>query len=282
MTVRQAVAVGGGYDIIRLRTGNPVQEASQIKSELAVLWTEVAKEDAIIWRLKSEIGQPVQIDRSVYANAPLPAGLLDSTIKAETDQLQARRAERDRELNYLTIVINQSDRRLELLMAQQKNEEEASKQDIEDFERVTKLFEKGNVAVTRFADSRRAMLLSSTRILQTSAAVSQLEREREELTRQRAGFDDKRKIVVLTELQEAQARLAQAKLKLVSAQERLIFSSKMRNQLGAGTDQKVELVVVRQSEKGRERFMAGEDTELWPGDAIEVAMDLTDLLTFPN
>jgi polysaccharide export outer membrane protein len=282
ITVRQAIAMSGGYDVVRLRTTNPVLETSQTKGELATLWAELVKYDAMVWRLRNETGQPSPIDKTPYTNAPISPQLVDAAFKVEDDQLKARRGERDREIAYLNVVIPQADRRLELLASQQKNETEGMKQDVEDFDRVSKLFEKGSVAVTRYSDARRSMLLSSTRILQTSAAISQLEREREELQRTLSGVDDKRRIVAFAELQEAQNKAIQTRAKIVAAQEHLVFSSKMRAQLGANGEQKVELALVRQTEKGRERMLAQEDTELRPGDSVEVVMDISEMLSFPN
>lgn len=282
LTVRQAVAIAGGYDVMRLRAGNPVTESSQLRADVTGFWADVLKWDAIVWRLKSELGQEAEPSKTAYAKSPLKPEAIETAYKNEAVQLEARKAERQREVNYLNIVISQSDRRLKLLSEQQKNEEEGSKQDVDDFQRVSQLFEKGNTSITRFSDSRRAMLLSATRILQTSAAVAQVEREREEMRKQLASVDDKRRVVVLGELQEAQNMLTQAKAKLTSAQERLLYSSKMRTQLGVGTDQQAELAIVRQGPNGPERMTATEDTELRPGDAVEAAMNLTELLNFPN
>lgn len=284
MTVRQAVAVGGGYDLVRFRSGNPIEQATQLRGESVSLWNEVLNRQATIWRLQAEVGAEKAPDKSMFEKSPLAATAVDAAFKMEADQLATRRAERNREAAYLTSVITQSDRRIALLTEQQKNEEESSKQDVEDFERVSKLYEKGNTSVTRFSDSRRSMLLSATRILQTSAAIAQVEREREELKKTLASLDDKRKIEALRELAEVDTKLQQSKAKLSAAQEQMLYSSKMRAQLGLGGPQPaVELVIVRQNDKGRERLLAQEDTELWPGDSIEVALDASQLLSFlPN
>jgi hypothetical protein len=72
-----------------------------------------------------------------------------------------------------------------------------------DEEIVAKLFEKGNTSIARFSDTHRSMLLSATRLLQTSAAIAQVEREREELRKMLANIVDKGRFEVLKELQEA-------------------------------------------------------------------------------
>ena len=280
MTIRQAVAVSGGYDIIRLRSGNPLQESAQLRGELSSLWNEILRQQATIWRLRAEGGEEREAGRSVFDKSPLTPQVIDTAFNTEAAALKSRQAERDREMAYLRSVINQSDRRIQLLTEQLKNEEDGSKQDIEDFERVAKLFEKGNTSIARFSDTRRSMLLSATRLLQTSAAIAQVEREREELRKMLANIDDKRRIEVLKELQEAETKLQQSQAKLLATQEQILYSSKMRAQLGlGGSKASVELVVVRQTDKGRERLIGEEDTELWPGDSVEVALDASVFLS---
>jgi polysaccharide biosynthesis/export protein len=40
MTVRQAIALAGGYDVLRLRMNNPVLETADLRGEYESLWTE--------------------------------------------------------------------------------------------------------------------------------------------------------------------------------------------------------------------------------------------------
>ena len=57
MTVRQAIAQAGGYEIMRFRMNNPFLEAADLRGEYESLWTDFAKEQARIWRLKAELGE---------------------------------------------------------------------------------------------------------------------------------------------------------------------------------------------------------------------------------
>ena len=284
MTARQAVAVAGGYDLVRMRATNPIQESAKLRGEAMTYWAEILLQQAAVWRLQVETsGKETAADQSIFEKSPLQKAQIEAAYKTHADQLAARRAERQRDVSYYQSVIAQSDHRISLLAEQQKNEEEGSKQDVDDFERVSKLFEKGNASITRFSDSRRSMLLSATRILQTSAAMAQVEREREEFKKLLANLDDKRRLEAFKDLHEAEIKLEQAKAKLASAQEQLLYSNKMRSQLGFGGDSNAEIVIIRQSERGRQRLTAQEDTELAPGDAVEVALDVSQILSFlPN
>src|SRR5262245_47967698 len=56
MTVRQAVALSGGYEIMRFRMNNPFLESADFRSDYESLWTEFAKEQTHIWRMRMELG----------------------------------------------------------------------------------------------------------------------------------------------------------------------------------------------------------------------------------
>ena len=55
-TARQVIAVAGRYDIMHIRMNNPYLESADLRSEHASLWTEFAKEQAHMWRIKNELG----------------------------------------------------------------------------------------------------------------------------------------------------------------------------------------------------------------------------------
>ena len=67
---------------------------------------------------------------------------------------------------------------------QQKNEEEGPQSDLEGLQKMSDLLGKRSVTSLRFTDVRRAVLLSSTRKLQTSVHLLQ---ERTGRTHQKAG-----------------------------------------------------------------------------------------------
>src|SRR5258708_20374416 len=60
-TARQVIAVAGGYDIMHIRMNNPYLESADLRSEDASLWTEFAKEQAHMWRIKNELGNESQV-----------------------------------------------------------------------------------------------------------------------------------------------------------------------------------------------------------------------------
>ena len=71
MTVRQAVALSGGYELMRYRMQNPVLEAADLRAEYESLWAEFAKEQALVWRLKTELGEDKHLNQSSLKDLPL-------------------------------------------------------------------------------------------------------------------------------------------------------------------------------------------------------------------
>ena len=72
MTVREAVALSGGYDVLRVRMENPILLAADLKGEYQSLWTEFAKQLAHALRLEAELAGKDTFDKKFLTEAPLP------------------------------------------------------------------------------------------------------------------------------------------------------------------------------------------------------------------
>jgi polysaccharide export outer membrane protein len=268
ITVRQAVSVASGLGSARLGVTSPFQMA-QLRSDFESLWLQFVKDSAIAWRLQSEISKDRSLPFPDLSDSPLSPQITAEIRKVEIDQLNTRRMDEAKERASLESSIRQIDKRYAYLAEQLKNEEEGSRSDKADFERTTALFERGAGTVTRVSDARRAMLLSATRMLQTQSTMAQLERDRELQRRSLEAIDDKRRILVTTELQEVTGRIRQTKAKIQSTQSQIAYAGGLR--FGAGTDDlKAELWVVRRTNGNAERTPADEDMRLMPGDVVEV------------
>jgi polysaccharide export outer membrane protein len=272
MTVRQAVALSGGYEIMRFRMNNPFLESADFRSDYESLWTEFAKEQTHIWRMRMELGDEDNLDQKVLRDVPLPASTILQITGLEAEQLKSRQEDYLREKEFLQRGSKQTDEHIGVLSEQLQKEEEGLQADTQDLQRVTELFGKGAVAMPRITDARRALLLSATRKLQTISQLMLTKRQRDDFSRQLERLDDQRRIKLLQELQEAGVRLNQIKAKLQAVGEKLQYTALVRSQLVRGAGSKPQITIVRKAEKGRERFIAEEDSELQPGDVVEVAL----------
>ncbi|GAA0017800.1 polysaccharide biosynthesis/export family protein [Bradyrhizobium diazoefficiens] len=281
MTARQLVAIAGGYDIMRIKMNNPYLESADLRSEYGSLWTEFAKEQAHMWRIKSELGEATQLSPGALTDVPVARSAISEIVHAETEYLKIKENDHQQERSYLERGVRQGDEEVRVLSEQQKREEEGFQSDLEELQKAQDLFARGNLTSPRVTDARRAVLLSSTRKLQTSAQLMQVKKQQDELVRKLTKLDDQRRLDLFRELQNASLKLNQIRERLQSVGEKLQYTAMVRTQLAGGGGSKPGIAIIRKGEGGPERITANEDTELQPGDAIEVTLRYEDGLEAP-
>jgi polysaccharide export outer membrane protein len=136
----------------------------------------------------------------------------------------------------------------------------------EELQKASDLYGKGSITSPRVTDPRRAVLLSSTRKLQTSAQLMQVKKQRDDLSRRLEKLDDQRRLELFRELQDTSAKLKQIREKLQS----------VGDEASVHCDGSIATAIIRKAKKGQERIVASEDTELQPGDAVEVTLRYQD------
>jgi polysaccharide export outer membrane protein len=270
MTVRQAVAVAGGYDLVRSQGPDPVMQTSDLKAEYQTLWLEVAGEQARSWRLRTELRDKgtAGADNAV----PVPSGVAADFMKGEAEQLQAVTVDRESSKALLQEAIKKATLQLAILAEKKTKDEEGSQADLVDFKTVRDLFQKGLAQITRLSEARRASLLSSEQLLQTVVESSNLERQRDEYARQLEKIDTQTRIDDLQELQRTNLHLAVLTARLKSTSDKLMHVNLLRSQVAEGGGRAVNIGVYRKDKSGPGRIDASEDLELTPGDVVEVAL----------
>ncbi|OAP40023.1 hypothetical protein AU381_10825 [Sinorhizobium glycinis] len=271
MTVRHAVAVAGGYSVAQMRVANPLVEAADFRSEYQALWAQFATEQARIWRLRTELGEDVE----QVGNVPVPDALAARLKETATAHIEARLADSEKDKALLRKAVEETNRQLKLLAEKKKRDEEGNQADAGDYESVRELFQKGLAPTTRLAEARRAMLLSSTQLLDTIVQASNIERQRGEYIRQLNKIDSERQIAAWRDLQEAYMNLAQVSARLEGTAQKLALTGQSQATLLAVTD-RPEIKVHRQREQGSEMLPGSEDLGLAPGDVVEVVLPKPD------
>jgi polysaccharide export outer membrane protein len=276
MTVRQAIALSGGYDILRLRMENPILLSADLRGEYESLWTDFAREQARISRLNTELGEKDALNQQLLADVPINPSRKAEIVGVEAEYLRTEQADYEREKAFLQQSIKQGDEQIKVLTEQNAKEEQGVQADVDELQRINELFGKGALPSPRVTDARRAVLLSSTRKLQTAAQLMQVKKQQDDIARQLERLDDQRKIKFLQELQDARTRLGQLRAKLQSVGEKLLYTA-ARSQVMRGSEFKPQLTVVRSGTRGSERIAVDQESELQPGDVVEVTLRLDDM-----
>lgn len=273
MTVLQAIAMSGGYDVQRFRMSNPFLEFADLRGEIDVLRMEAARGEVVVQRIEAELSNATTFNPKPGEIRVVPELLRDIT-RTEIQRFETHQSDHRNELVFLRRLIEQTEAKLRTLLDQQRKEEEGARSDVDEAERLRELVQKGLANTARGVETRRMSLLSSTRVLQTSVEVDQTRKEREELIRKPEQLIARRRSELLQELQNASARLATTKARLAAASEKAFYTGVLRSQLVRGKEGKPGITVVRQLPSGRTQMKSSEEAQLLPGDVVEITLSL--------
>ena len=271
MTVRQAVAVAGGFSLLRARSTG-VTDPADLLRDYQSLATEYVKEYFHVVRIGAELDGRDTFDQSVPNDISLPTSVVDSVVRAEAESLKTLQGDFHAERRFLEDAARKADAELVTLKEQHEDEVKGVQADEEELQRVTKLFGSGLLVSPRVTESRRALLLSSTRSLQTSVELMRLQRQRDDFVRQKERNASQRTINLLKELNDSNVHLADLRLRM------LALSQKLQPLGGTGavpvgtSDLHPEVTVVRRLGQRWDRISASVDFDVEPGDVIEVAL----------
>lgn len=282
MTVREAVALAGGYDILPVKVSNPYLEAADFRSEYESLWLEFAKEQARIWRLKAELesreagvshADRDTVARAIPIDAPISRAMIAKIVTLATDQYKARQEDYTRQKAFLQQSIEQMDLRIETVSQREQREAKGAADDVRDLERTIALYKQGTLINNRVIEARRNVLLSTTRKLETTAELMQMHQQKTDLVRQLDRFADERRIAVLQELEAATVRLGDIRTKLQGTGEKLQYTAAAKAQITDGNSRKLPVITIHRKDlKGWHRLTADESFEIQPGDVVEVTV----------
>lgn len=276
LTVRKAIALAGGFDILRYKLDNPFLQLSDLTSEYNTLWIDYARGQSTLARLKAELENKSQIDPDLAVNAPIAATLSKDILSNDANQLTVRTLDYTKEKTYLKEAFDKETERAKLLSDEEGKEQEGLKNDTVDLQRYTDLYNKGAVALPGLSEARRTVLQASTRVLQTTALLDSVEREQQDLARKLDRTSDARRIQLLKEKQDATVELAATRSKLQAVSDKLRYTGMIKSQLVRGVESKPKITIVR-SVDDRQTVMSGDvDTELQPGDTVDVALQAAD------
>ena len=84
MTVRQAVALAGGYEVMRYHLVDPVIQSADLGADYETLWTEQAREQARLARLKAELNNEDQLGAGPAESPPISNRLQSDIVNNES------------------------------------------------------------------------------------------------------------------------------------------------------------------------------------------------------
>jgi polysaccharide export outer membrane protein len=277
MTVRQLVAMAGGYSLLRSRAQQGGADPAELQREYQAASIEYAREFYRSLRLQAELQNKATLpQQTLQRDAAIASSLSSSIVKSESESLRVAQDDFNAEQAFLENVIKKADAQLSVLKTQEQEEAKGVQSDAEDLDRLGRLFNAGNATSARITEARRAMLLSSTRHLQTLVEVMRLEHQQEGDRRQLDRLAAQRKGKLLGDLNDSNVRLAVLGATVRAARQRLQPVGAGGGPLLVDPDKlKPEIAIVRKIERQWSRTAADPDAEVEPGDVIEVTLRAT-------
>jgi len=272
MTVRQAVALAGGYEIMRFRMENPFLESSDLRAEYQSLWAKYAGEQARIWRLRTELDPNLKLSLEEMTKAPIPVSDLETVRSLAKQELSNQLAKKRAEREFLQSALARAKEQISVLSDRRTKDDEGAKADAAEYERLRQFSERGQLPMTRLSESRRLLLLSSTQSLQTAVQLTTAQQQSDETLRRIARLEEDRRLEIMAELQQAGESTADIRAKLQAVSEKISYTGLIRSQLTRGGRSAPSIRIFR-AQSGADSIPAEEGTEVLPGDTIEVALD---------
>jgi len=281
LTVRQVISLAGGYQSLKSRAADAMVTSSfdwqaELNSELITL----ARERIRLQRVRSQLAGDTKPPKFVLGNPGVGPDVVNEFMKSEIETFELDAATRNKELTFLRNAVENAKQRVAILKEQQEREKEGLDADTADYKRLLALADSGATTTSRLTDSRRNILFSSTRYLQTTTQIGQLERELETLRRDREKLEETRRVALSQELWRVLSAIAASKVRIKFLTEKLTYAGGMRSI--ASDNDTVTIHVARQSENGVTKFVAGKDVALEPGDVVEVVMKAFDFGEHPD
>lgn len=276
MTVRQAIALAGGYEIMRFRMNNPFLESADLRSEHQTLWRQLVVQQALIWRLDAQLthesGENLRKALVASTEAPLPKEFL-TTVRANAhDQLEVALDRAAAERAFLQKAVKTADEQIALLKSRQEREEENVKADVIDYDKLKEFARNGNLPMNRLSEARRLSMFSATQSLGTSVQLAATVRERDDALRKVARLDETLRSEILKQVDAATLERDAIRSRLAAAGEKIAYTGMIRSQLSRRGGPAPTIAITRPEADGGGTMTADENALVRPGDTIDVAL----------
>ncbi|WP_375461958.1 polysaccharide biosynthesis/export family protein [uncultured Enterovirga sp.] len=276
MTVRQAISLAGGYEIMRFRMNNPFLETADLRNEHQTLWMQFVTQQALIWRLEAQLNStgPAALDRSLEAatQGPVSAPFLQSVRASARGQLNIAVDRAQAERVFLQKAVKTADDQIALLRSRQEKEEESVKADVADYDKLKEFSRSGNLPMTRLSEARRLSMFSATQSLATSVQFTATVRERDEALRKVARLDETLRADMLKQVEAATLERDGIRSRLAAAGEKIAYTGMIRSQLNRKGGPAPTITITRPEADGGGTVTADENAPVRPGDTVDVAL----------
>lgn len=270
LTVRQAIALAGGYDTIRATGGDPRMTAAVLQGEFNQAWITLATAEARRLGIDALLADASLDTVRGRIEAPLPAASLDEIVRVETDRLQALETHvRDNRAHEQALAA-EAQQQLARLEDERAVVEQRLEDQTEATQRVRDMFQKGVVPSSRFAEEQRYLAVSQDRALALTSQISALQRDIQQSQWQDQALREEHRIDLLTDLRQARADIEAQRSRIRTLDAQLALTG--QPQVGPAGVRRQILVHRREEGGAFETVVVEEDAPIRASDVVEVSL----------
>ena len=223
---------------------------------------EYIKQRARIRIFEAELAGKKNIEFDDFSDLPVANDVVAKLNKLVVDELTIRSGETEAEKAYLDDVIADTQTQIAALVSLQNAQQEGVRQETDLVARFKALADRGTVVQERLFDEKRALVMAQGKLFETTATLASVRRLLADFQHKRQGIDAARRLVLVKDLQDAGIAAAAAQARLAAVRLELNVKG------GAGQP---HFVIYRQDNDSRMRVDADENSDVQPGDIIEVS-----------
>lgn len=270
MTIRQAIALAGGLDVMRARSGvDPAMQEVDLQTEGRLLHAEYLRQQAVVARLSGELnGTPSKGTDSAASGGQI----LTKAQRAQMEQLDIALDDYKKEVASLQKSVEQTQSQISTLERLREELVQSYQQQAADVARLKGNLEKGLTSIGRLSEEQRALSFVSERLLQTEANLTIARRGEEEQKRQLQRANDQRRLRLVREREEAENRLADIRTRIQAAGDKLMHVGTVKSRGQENAADNPTFKIFRKDGSTWAGSDAAYDTELMPGDVVEVML----------
>jgi polysaccharide biosynthesis/export protein len=274
MTVRDAVALAEGYDLLHMRGRDPLLEGADARGDFQSSAVELAKQTARVARIKAELADRKEMDLKDLHALPVQPTVVAEITQIESQQLTADREDSEREKASLARTIMATQEQIFALRQQQDHAADALEQQTRAFNRARELMQRGLMQSVRMEEGQRAVAAAQNLLFDIQSRAAQARRDLEDAMRRLQTADDQRRIRLLQELREAVSQVATAGSRLQAASDKMRYTGAAQSRRASNAPMEPPEVVIYRFRDGARPTNGDEATTLLPGDNLQITTKL--------
>jgi polysaccharide export outer membrane protein len=276
MTIRQALAFTGGAGLKAGGAGaSSPAGLADLRGEFATVSTDLASRQAHLDRLRAELQGRDRIDFTAIQSRSLAPDLAAKFRDLEAQQLNAIRAGHDKASDHLKLMAGFASDQLDTLERQRKEVEESIRLQSDEVDKVKSLFLKGMITSTRLTDEQRSLSAARTQLLSNIAQAGDVRRIKADFDDKVRASTDEHTLQTMKDFQQTLFDIEKLRVRLIAAGQKLVAAKDSGAPPATGAGDGRSFAVYRVPGNDRTPLPATEDTELLPGDVVEVKSDDT-------